>query len=540
MSRNPSNSFSADVDPAAVVKRLGDPNVYPDRPHEVRLVETHISQVFLTDRFVYKLKKPVRFEFLDFTTLERRERACRDELRLNRRLAPDVYLAVLPVTQASSGSLTVNGSGRVIDWVVQMRRLPAERMLDELIRTGRLTELDVRRLAEFLGKYYSASEPLVVKPVEYHASLVRHVTANFEALRTAPEVNGAQLRRVHTAQLRMLKSRSELFQARVLDGRIIDGHGDLRPEHVCLTDPPAVFDCLEFSADLRRVDVLDELCFLAMECDALQSSATGQCVLDAYARRSHDAPSPELTTFYKSYRACVRAKVAALRAEQLEADAREAQRRLRDRYLDLANHYLYIAGARPLLMLVTGLMGTGKSILAQALADELKVEVLRTDVVRNALFPADGKATNYGAGRYRPELRVRVYDELFRQAGERLSGGVSVILDGTFLQAATRHAALQCGYETGADVVTVECACPRQVALQRIAARLRRPDADASEARPELYDLQLSEREPYFDASEVISVDTTEALAFQVASVLQALPPPFSAAPQGTAVDSGA
>lgn len=523
-----SSVTSADAEHAAVVKRLREPSAYPERPRRVGLVETHISQVFLTDDYVYKLKKPVRFDFLDFGTPEKRQAACREELQLNRRMTRDVYLAVWPVTQDSTGRLTLNGPGRAVDWVVRMRRLPAERMLDELIRSGRLTDVDTRRLADFLGRYYSAVQPQIVNPAEFHASLVAHATGNFRALSAAPDLDASLVRRIHTAQFRLLKSRPELFYARALDGRIIDGHGDLRPEHVCLTDPPAVFDCIEFSADLRRVDVLDELCFLAMECDALQARPVGELVLRTYESQSGDRPPPELTPFYKTYRACVRGKVAILRAAQLPDDQRPATQRLAERYLRLADEYVRTAGCRPLLVAVSGLMGTGKSTLARRLADELGTEVLGTDEIRAAVLPRDGRPAAFGEGRYGAEARARVYAELLRRAAERSARGLSVILDGTFTETTHREAVKELGRTTGADVLIVECTCPRETAIERIRARSDRDEAGDSEARPELYDLQADERRRAGRAFVDFSVDTTESPAAQAARVLQALPSAFA------------
>ncbi len=530
MSAAPSTLSPVDADQGAVAKRLLDPSVYPDRPREVRVVETHISRVFLTDHFVYKLKKPVQFDFLDFSTLENRERACREELQLNRRMAHDVYLSVVPVTLEPSGEVVLGGHGRVIDWLVQMRRLPADRILDDLIRTRRLAEVDVRRLADRMSDYYVTAQPLIVRPEEFHAALVAHVKGNFQTLMKAADVDLSEVRHSHTAQLRLLKCRPELFHARALDGRIIDGHGDLRPEHICLTNPPVVFDCVEFSADLRRVDVLDELCFLAMECDLLNADSIGERILAAYLAKSQDRPPPEIIPFYKAYRACVRAKVAGLRAEQVSGEARQAQVDLCNRYLKLASRYVRIAGTRPLLLVVTGLMGTGKTTLARLLAEELGIEVLRTDEVRNESIPAGSGSSAFGEGRYRPEARAHVYEEILRKAVDRLSVGTSVILDGTFIRAADRDAAMRLGRGLNADVLIVECICPRETAIERIRARLSRAEPDASEARPELYDLQAAERRYEGDSAIDLQIDTAESPAVQVAHVFQALPPALSCA----------
>jgi len=507
----------------AVVRWLADPANHAERPRRVEVVETHISQVFLGERFVYKLKKPVRFDFLDFSTLEKREHACREEVRLNRRMAPDVYLEVQPITQERSGSLAIGGTGEPIDWVVKMRRLPADRMLDELIRSNRLNETDIRRLIEFLGNYYTAVEPLVVRPQDFHRAFVDNVVADQAALLAAEGVDLDQVRRIHAFQLRLLKCRSELFQARVLDGRIIDGHGDLRPEHVCLLDPPAVFDCIEFDADLRRVDVFDELCFLAMECDALDAAPLGEQILTHYLERANDRPPPELKAFLKSYRACVRAKVAILRSTQLSGDDRTAQSDLGRRYLDLADRYLREIDARPVLVVVTGLMGSGKSTLARALAAELGFETIRTDEIRNELFPAGDGSEPFGRGKYSPEARNRVYEEVLKRAAERLSAGVSVALDGTYIRAADRECALQRGRERGADVLAVECVCPREVAIERIRSRLRQFEPDASEARPELYDQQAAQWETSSEAGATCIVDTTDSIVEQLGLVFESL-----------------
>ncbi len=196
-----------------IVDWLRDPRCYPEQATYVQLIETHISQVFLTDHFVYKLKKPVRYDFLDFSTLAKREQACREELRLNRRMTHDVYLDVWPITLESSGTLQLNGSGHTVDWVVRMRRLPAERMLDELIRKRFLTADDVRHFTDYLAKYYAKSDPLNVSPEDFHAALVAHAMGNLQGLLATKDVDAVQVRRVISPQLRLLLCQPSLFYA---------------------------------------------------------------------------------------------------------------------------------------------------------------------------------------------------------------------------------------------------------------------------------------------------------------------------------------
>jgi aminoglycoside phosphotransferase family enzyme len=281
--------------------------------------ETHISWVFLTDRFAYKLKKPVRYDFLDFSTPQARRAACEAELRLNQRLARDIYLEVLPIARNLHGRLRWGGSSAPVDWVVKMRRLPADRMLDGLIRSGCLSNTDVDKLASTLARFFHEASPLVIAPGDYRQSLQDHVRGNRRELLAPSHALPAEMtKRIHAAQLRFLELQPDRFDERVCDGRVIEGHGDLRPEHICLLHQPVIFDCIEFNADLRRLDVADELSFLSMECDRLGADWVGDRVIQAYRRISNDPVAEDVLNFYKSYRACVRAKVAALRADQVQ------------------------------------------------------------------------------------------------------------------------------------------------------------------------------------------------------------------------------
>ncbi|MBX7168285.1 MAG: AAA family ATPase [Pirellulales bacterium] len=485
-------------------------------------VETHISWVFLTPQFAYKAKKPVHFEFLDFSTVEARRVMCETEVRLNRRLAPEVYLDVVPVTREAGGRLKLAGSGPVVDWLVKMRRLPADCMLDELIRRRALKKGDCQRIAARLAAFYQRAVPLLAFAEQFRGQIEAHVRANLAELRNVRHELPADLvARVHAAQLLMLQADAELFAARVCDGRIVDGHGDLRPEHICVLPVPVVFDCLEFSAELRCVDIADELSFLAMECDLLGAAEVGQCLFGEYARLSGDAPPPRLVTFYKSYRACVRAKVAALRAAQLTGVEREAARQQAQAYLQLAGQYTEQLGQPPVLI-VGGLMGTGKSTLARALAEQLGLAPHSTDAIRREQLGAESSSADYGAGNYRPELREAVYRELFRRAERDLERGLPVVLDGTFLTTALRREAADLAQRHGARPLLVRCVCPSDEAVRRIAQRAAEGN-DASEARPELYARQRDEEQPLPSGVAAADVDTTNCLSGQLQAVWQHL-----------------
>jgi aminoglycoside phosphotransferase family enzyme/predicted kinase len=496
----------------AAVRLLSQPATYPERPTQVLVRETHISCVFLTDQYAYKLKKPVKFEFVDFSTPEARRAACEDELRLNRRLAADVYLDIVPLTRQADGTLRLRGSGRVVDWLVQMRRLPEDRMLDQLIASGRLRAEEVDRLARFLTDFYQQAPPLTLPPEEYRAAIEGHVRANRDELLAANHgLPSPLVKRVQTTQLLFLKSCSELLDSRARS--VIEGHGDLRPEHVCLEDPPAVFDCVEFSAELRRLDVLDELCFFAMECEFLDADWVGRRVLEVYRQERNDNPPQALLCFYKCYRACVRAKVAALRSRQLGAAAdqrpTEALKHAR-RYLELARGYAD-ALSRPFLIIVRGIMGSGKTTLASQLSEALDVPRLGTDDIRHELFGASAEPAPYNTGHYTPQARQQVYDEIFTRSERLLEACESAVLDGTFLALSSLKRFQELAERHGGQFLVVTCRCSDGVARERIAARLAQGD-DSSEARPEFLDRQQLVFEGVPRDVPSLEIDTSEGL----------------------------
>jgi len=294
-----------------IVEALMRPETYPERPVRIEAIETHMSWVFLTDLYAFKLKKPVRYEFLDFSTIDARRHDCEEELRLNRRLAPPVYLGVVPLRRHPDGSLRVGGPGELVDWLVKMRRLPADRTLQKAIQSGNWTADDIRRVASLLSKFYKDARPLDLGFAEYRERFKKDVLANLAELgKPEHRLHADQVQRVHEAQLDFIESRSDLLYARIRDHRIVEGHGDLRPEHIYLGDDPLITDCLEFSLQFRTLDPVDDLAFLAMECERLGAPSIEPLLFDTYREITGDRPPKALIQFYKSVRAGLRAKLA--------------------------------------------------------------------------------------------------------------------------------------------------------------------------------------------------------------------------------------
>jgi aminoglycoside phosphotransferase family enzyme len=313
---------------------------------EVEAIETHMSWVFLTEAHVFKLKKPIRTPWLDHSTLERRKRACELELSLNRRLAPDVYLAVVPLLR-DARQPCVEQPGPPSDWLVKMRRLPRERMLDVEIAARAVTESDVDRLAATLARFYLRAERVPLEGPAYGRLIGRELAAKRESVEQARYgLSSSRIRALAEAQDRWLARHGALLEAR--GASIVDAHGDLRPEHVCvdargsarerdLEDSVAVIDCLEFDRGLRLLDPVSELSFLALECTRLGAPWIGPRLLSGYAARTSDRADPELVRFYASYHALVRAAVAAWHLDDPALDATEKWRRRSEEYLALAD-----------------------------------------------------------------------------------------------------------------------------------------------------------------------------------------------------------
>ncbi len=320
------------ADKVAVLSR---PETYgAERPEQVLALQTHMAWLFFTERRVRKLKKPVRYAFLDFGTVARRRAVCEAEVRLNRRLAADVYHGLAPLTLTADHRLRLGPYGEVVDWLVVMRRLPEVLMLDRLLRAGGPDRAPIERLGTKLAAFYAGAPRAPLTPEAYRERLRAGLEESARELRQpayglGPDAADAAL----GPALEFLERARPMIAARVAEGRIVEGHGDLRPEHICLEPEPVVIDCLEFNRALRLVDPLDELAYLALECELLGDRTVGERLIACYAAASGDAVPERLLVFYCCARALLRARLMALHSH-------EPGDRPRDHYLRHARAYL--------------------------------------------------------------------------------------------------------------------------------------------------------------------------------------------------------
>lgn len=316
---------------------LRSPDSHPERPSQVDAIETHMSWLFLTERSVFKLKKPIRYDRLDFSTLRLRRFYCEEEVRLNRRLAGKVYRGVLPLTRDGDGTLAVDGLGTPVDWLVHMERLPASRMLDWILARRVVERSEVRGAAIRLAQFYARANRVALSAADLVERLAEGIrTDERELCRPEFELPGERIRSIASSQLDFLKDHARLFEDRVDGGRIVDGHGDLRPEHICLIPEPVIIDCLEFCQELREQDPADELAFLALECERLGQPRVGEWFIEAYDEGAGDRLPRPLLQFYRNYRILRRAKIAAWHLNDPATRDRERYAETARRYLDLA------------------------------------------------------------------------------------------------------------------------------------------------------------------------------------------------------------
>ena len=560
------------IDFPMMLDALAQPGAFPyalpgDEP--IKVIQTHASAVGLSADRAYKLKKPKNFGFFDFSTQALRRHFCGQEVLLNRRLAPHVYLGVAPVLADVGGQfrfgppfspeeVPLPGAalewGEVVDYAVVMVRLADEAMLESLVRAGTATPSLLAEIARFVAKFHAS-----VPTTEHIASFGR-----LEVIRGNWEENFAQMKpyigrtldattyeRLARYVHHFIDERAALFSSRVRDGHIRDCHGDLRLQHVYILDEVhvptthpcsiVILDGIEFNERFRYSDVASEVAFLVMDLDAAQRPDPSRAFVECYVAATGDEALRELLPFYTCYRACVRGKVSSFQLDEAEVPPaqRELARKLAAALFALAESYTR-GPTCPTLLLVGGVMGTGKSTVALALQRELGWALFSSDTLRKRLAnlaPAQPLAEAYGRGLYSPEWTARTYEALVQEACRALADGRSVLLDATFLRRADRQAAARQAWRLGAKTLFIECTCPRALTLERLGERwTARMQGDressegasrASDARPALYDEQAARWEAFEPGeepeSEHVVITTAQPLAASVEQVLDVL-----------------
>jgi aminoglycoside phosphotransferase family enzyme/predicted kinase len=503
------------------------PGFYPRQTKSVELVQTHISYVFLADDRVYKLKKPVRFSFLDFSTLAQRRHFCREEVRLNRRLAPDTYLGVISVVADGQGfRIGEENDPDAVEYAVEMRRLPAERMLPVLLARDQVTadviEVIVGRLVDF---HRSADDGPQVRAAAAPEAVLAAMDADFTEMARfrgktiTPSDDDAIIEFCRSS----MRRRTPLLERRRTAGRVREGHGDLHAEHICMTDGVVIFDCIEFNRGFRCRDVAGEIAFLAMDLDYRGHPELSALLVDRYAATAGDADLPKLVPFMKAHRAYIRGKVDSLKSEEPEVGEAERQAAAESARRHFALAYRYTWTDCRFLVVVVGLSGSGKSTVAAALGERTGFAHFTSDVIRKQLAGLDVTSragAGDGSGLYSPRRSAETYARMLALARSELAAGRGVIVDATFLRRADRDAARALAAEQGAPLLFVECDCEPSVAIGRLRAR-QAADTDPSDADEHVYERQRQSYERFAaeETSERLLIDTGTDLLPNILSI---------------------
>lgn len=469
---------------------LASPASYPHRPGGVRLIETHISWVFITSPFVFKVKKPVNLGFVDFSTLEKRRYFCRRELELNRRLCPEIYREVTPIYEGDSGFSFDDATGEIAEYAVKMRELPHGWFLSELVAKGAVGETEINRVIARLASFYESEasppdieewgrpEKLKISTDENFGQVVPFIgntisTLSFDAIR-------------HYTN-KFYAANEMLLKQRIQQHRIRDCHGDLRLDHVHLTPKATtIFDCVEFNDRFRFIDIANDLAFLAMDFDFERQHKLADLLLRNAAREFRDPGMHRLTDFYKSYRAFVRGKVESIQANSETASNPDEHATRAKRYFHLALRYAAI-GSEPRVLVVMGRIATGKSTVAKQLASELDWPVFSSDEIRKRLagLPlACRTPPELRDDLYSDQMTDQTYKELLAKARDAINLDNGVVLDATFGSRAKRIFLRDHCTQAGIQLQVLEVQADQDEIVARLAAR-EKSTSEISDARLE-------------------------------------------------------
>ncbi|MFN7085686.1 MAG: AAA family ATPase [Burkholderiales bacterium] len=505
---------------AALIAALRDPRCYPHAVDRIEVLETHISWVILTGLYAYKIKKPVNLGFLDFATLEQRAACCHEELRLNRRLAPALYLEVVAIT-GSPQRPVVGGDGEALEYAVKMKQFAQEQLASRLLASGGLTVHHIGQLAEKIAVFHqyaavAASGSRFGSPPAIEAQMEQ----NFEQIAALP---GAAASRDLLDELRRWSGREFIarkteFATRQAAARVRECHGDLHLGNIVLIENEITpFDCIEFSAELRWNDVASEIAFVVMDLVDRGRADFAFLFLNRYLESSGDYEAMAVLRFYLVYRAMVRAKVHCLRAHQFRVGEAERERLLGAfrEYLDLAARFTHAPA--PALVILHGLSGSGKSTISCALLQAACAIRVRSDVERKRLHQLaahEHAASGIDTGIYAGTSTRRVYHRLAQLAHDILAAGWSVIVDAAFLQRWQRDLLRRVARELAVPFVIVSLQAPERVLQQRIAQRSA-AGRDASDADLAVLAHQLASQQPLAaeEMTEAVVLDATQSLA---------------------------
>jgi uncharacterized protein len=513
--------YSAPMNQGMLFDHLKKPQFYGPQVTSVQLLQTHISYVALTGSYAYKVKKPVNFGFLDFSTLDKRKYYCQEELRLNKRLCPEVYLDVLPITQKEN-VLTLDGDGTIVEYALKMKEFPQDCIMTQLLQQQKISEETIDQIISILIDFYQQQEPNeeVTKYGELQ-SVKQNIDENFS--QTQPMINITIPKEtffyIQGEVAKFFERKKDIFGRRKKQGKIRDCHGDLHSGNIVVDGTSIhIFDCIEFNDRFRFCDVASDIGFLAMDLDFLNHPYLSSYLMERYVEKSKDADVSLLLNFYKSYRAFVRGKVHGfqLNDPHIDPDTKKRVLTTAQKYFELSKYYtslfsLDLQKHAPIIFLITGLSGTGKSTVARKIAVDYHATLINTDIVRKETAGIDRYEQHhdqFNTGLYDPKRVDETYEQVMQHASRSLKKKESVVLDATFQKKKYREMASHLASKHQAKPVIIQCVCPDAIVKKRLDERVKKKSV--SDGRWEIYLLQKTTFEPFTAQETPLPIDTSK------------------------------
>lgn len=496
----------------SLLEFLSQKSNYPEKPSQIIHYETHISHVFVGEEVVYKIKKPVNLGFLDFTTLRKRRFYCFREFELNSRLSKNIYLGVVPIYLTSKGfSFHKTKDSKIYEYAVKMKKIPEEKILYKKIEKGELLFDDLKDVCDLIVEFHKNAP--IVKNVNTLKNTIYSTEENFSQIETyiGKTIDKALFEKIANYTRNFVTDKKRVFINRLKDNFVKEIHGDLHSQHVCLSKPPVIFDCIEFNNRFRKDDILNDIAFLLMDLEFKGRFDLSKFVFNHYKKAFPDAIDNELLRFYKVYRAVVRGKVEGFISDSIDdmIVKNKVINRARD-YYKLAEYY--VDGEKKFNPIICmGPSGSGKSTIAKCFGQDFFL--IRSDAVRKDILGMGQKEhayVDFGEGIYSKEITEKTYEKMVEIAREKMLKGFKVIMDATFLKMEQREKVLYMCEKNGFNPLFIFCIAPKDVLLGRVKKR-KEEGIDISDAHEEILLKQLKEIEEPFELSSfrLFKLDTS-------------------------------
>jgi aminoglycoside phosphotransferase family enzyme/predicted kinase len=513
------------------VQLLFKPSFWGKYCKKVSLIQTHTSWVFLTGKFAYKIKKPVFFGFLDYTTLSARKHFCEEEFRINQLLAPDIYYDVIPIVKRGD-KITLaqpKKSEQVLDYAIKIRELPQQAIMTNLLLSYQVNYSMIDQIAKIIANFHNKS---VSKPEDNKYGDLETIKYNWDEnyAQTEPFI-GITIKQKTFTEIKdyinhFIVNHKQLFTKRIHDQKIKQCHGDLHSHNIFITDKVYIFDCLEFNPRFAVSDVTSEIAFFVMDLEFYRHKYLADFFINRYLQYTKDFELLKILDFYKCYRAYVRGKVTSFNLNDRGMSKQEKlqAKKSAQEYFQLADKYIENFASQPKLIMVMGLPGVGKTYLAQHLAEHIHAYHLSTDIIRKEITntPVEThRFDGYGKGIYTREVSGKTYEELYRRADIYLSQGKTCIVDATFSWEKSRAEVKQIADKNNAQFYIINCTCPEKLVMLRM--KKREKEFSLSDATPEIYYRIRDNTEPVKDRKNYLKTDTSKPIRINLNKITRLL-----------------